>query len=57
MTVVEVPKPQNLPSPSPEETYCREMTSCDEAMFYLRECGLTRLDGDSDGVPCESICR
>ncbi len=35
----------------------REMTSCDEAMFYLRECGLTRLDGDSDGVPCESICR
>ncbi len=39
------------------KTYCREMTSCDEAMFYLRECGLTRLDGDSDGVPCESICR
>jgi endonuclease YncB( thermonuclease family) len=37
------------------KTYCREMTSCDEAMFYLRECGLTRLDGDSDGVPCESI--
>ncbi len=39
------------------KTYCREMTSCDEAIFYLRECGLTRLDGDSDGVPCESICR
>ena len=37
--------------------YCREMTSCDEAMFYLRECGLTWLDGDSDGVPCEAICR
>ncbi len=37
--------------------YCREMTSCDEAKFYLRECDLYRLDGDQDGVPCESICR
>ena len=37
--------------------YCREMSSCEEAMFYLSECGLFRLDGDSDGVPCESICR
>ena len=36
---------------------CREMTSCEEARFHLEECGLTRLDGDSDGVPCESICR
>ncbi len=37
--------------------YCREMTSCKEAQFYLRQCGLTRLDGDKDGVPCEKICR
>lgn len=37
--------------------YCREMTSCEEAKFYLRNCGLFRLDGDKDGVPCESICR
>ncbi|MEX2352884.1 MAG: excalibur calcium-binding domain-containing protein, partial [Gammaproteobacteria bacterium] len=37
--------------------YCREMTSCEEARFYLISCGLTRLDGDSDGVPCEAICR
>ena len=37
--------------------YCREMRSCEKAMFYLTECGLSRLDGDSDGVPCESICR
>jgi endonuclease YncB( thermonuclease family) len=37
--------------------YCREMTSCEEARFYLRQCGLSRLDGDKDGVPCESICR
>jgi len=37
--------------------YCREMTSCAEARFYLEECGLTRLDGDADGVPCASRCR
>ncbi len=37
--------------------YCREMTSCKEAQFYLLQCGLTRLDGDKDGVPCEKICR
>jgi hypothetical protein len=39
------------------KTYCREMVSCDEAKFHLRRCGLTRLDGDGDGVPCEAICR
>ena len=39
------------------KTYCREMTSCKEAYFYLKECGLTRLDGDGDGIPCEMLCR
>ncbi|MBP0447337.1 thermonuclease family protein [Roseomonas sp. SSH11] len=37
--------------------YCREMTSCAEARFYLQQCGLSRLDGDRDGVPCEALCR
>ena len=37
--------------------FCREMISCEEARFYLDKCGLTRLDGDSDGIPCESLCR
>jgi endonuclease YncB( thermonuclease family) len=37
--------------------YCREMSSCAEARFYLTQCGLSRLDGDGDGIPCESICR
>jgi len=39
------------------KSYCKEMQSCEEARFYLSQCGLTRLDGDSDGVPCEAICR
>ena len=37
--------------------YCREMVSCEEARFYLRSCGLSRLDGDKDGIPCESLCK
>ena len=36
--------------------YCREMTSCDEARFQLQQCHLPRLDGDGDGVPCETLC-
>ncbi|GAB2799995.1 hypothetical protein GCM10027040_29390 [Halomonas shantousis] len=35
---------------------CGAMTSCAEAHFYLEQCGIRRLDGDGDGVPCESIC-
>jgi hypothetical protein len=37
--------------------YCREMASCKEAYYYIRQCGLGRLDGDKDGVPCEKLCR
>lgn len=37
--------------------YCREMKSCAEARFYLEHCGLDRIDGDGDGVPCSSLCR
>jgi Excalibur calcium-binding domain len=34
-------------------TRCSEMTSCDEAKFFLRTCPGTQMDGDSDGIPCE----
>ncbi len=37
--------------------YCREMTSCEEAKFYLTQCGVGSLDGNKDGVPCETLCR
>lgn len=36
--------------------YCKEMASCAEAYHYLNKCGLTRLDRDGDGVPCENVC-
>lgn len=37
--------------------YCREMVSCEDARFHLEHCGLTALDGDRDGKPCETVCR
>ncbi|MFA6188789.1 MAG: DNA/RNA non-specific endonuclease [Sulfuricurvum sp.] len=36
---------------------CKEMSSCAEARFYLTQCGVSRLDGDGDGMPCEKLCR
>jgi endonuclease G, mitochondrial len=36
---------------------CKEMSSCAEAKFYLNNCGVTRIDGDGDGIPCEKLCR
>ena len=36
--------------------YCKEMSSCAEARFYLQQCGLRRLDRDGDGVACEDLC-
>jgi len=39
------------------KSQCSEMVSCEEARFYLKTCAARRLDGDSDGVPCESLCR
>lgn len=65
------PQPQPLPIPAANDPVfdrgsdfscetrktCGMMRSCDEAMFHLRQCGNSRLDGDNDGVPCESVCR
>ena len=34
--------------------YCSQMTSCEEATFFINNCPNTKMDGDNDGVPCES---
>lgn len=34
-------------------TMCSQMTSCDEATFFLKNCPGTQMDGDHDGIPCE----
>jgi cold shock CspA family protein len=49
---------QATPSPSPSRcdgrTYCSQMNSCAEAKYFIRNCPDTKMDGDGDGVPCES---
>jgi endonuclease YncB( thermonuclease family) len=37
--------------------FCRQMSSCAEARFYLKVCRVQSLDGDSDGTPCENLCQ
>lgn len=39
------------------KSYCREMSSCEEAVAFLRQCAVATLDGDGDGRPCETLCR
>ena len=59
-TVLTHPLPASLTIPTVQcgaKRYCREMTSCEEALGHLRQCGITSLDGDHDGMPCEQICR
>ena len=36
---------------------CGQMNSCEEAYFYLNKCGVSRLDRDKDGIPCEKLCK
>jgi hypothetical protein len=31
--------------------------NCEEATFYLQQCGVKSLDRDGDGIPCASLCR
>jgi cold shock CspA family protein len=35
-------------------TRCTQMNSCAEAKFFIDHCPDTKMDGDGDGVPCES---
>jgi endonuclease YncB( thermonuclease family) len=55
--------PQSLPrlklstSTCGAKRTCGQMASCEEARYYLNQCGVRRLDGDGDGVPCEKMCR
>lgn len=36
---------------------CGKIHSCEEAEYYLYNCSWGgKLDGDSDGAPCETLC-
>jgi endonuclease YncB( thermonuclease family) len=52
----EAPRPEPGPLTCGTRTYCSEMANCEEARFYLEQCGVYTLDGDRDGIPCESLC-
>lgn len=44
------------PEPACAKRFCSQMTDCDEARDYLTRCGIRTLDGDGDGVSCETLC-
>jgi len=33
--------------------HCSQMHSREEAIFFLKNCPNTKMDGDNDGEPCE----
>ncbi|QIC72880.1 cold shock domain-containing protein [Acinetobacter indicus] len=37
--------------------HCSQMKSYEEALFFIRNCPNTKMDGDGDGIPCESQFR
>ncbi|WP_329605542.1 excalibur calcium-binding domain-containing protein [Rheinheimera sp. UJ63] len=37
--------------------HCSQMTSREEAEFFIRNCPDTKMDGDRDGIPCENDTR
>jgi endonuclease YncB( thermonuclease family) len=50
------PQPESGPLACGARAYCSQMASCEEARFYLEQCGVDTLDGDGDGIPCEPLC-
>ena len=47
------PPPENDRFHCDGRVYCSQMTSCDEAMYFLEHCPGVKMDGEGDGVPCE----
>lgn len=45
--------PSNANRRCDSRKYCNQMTSCDEATWFLKNCPGVSMDGDNDGVPCE----
>jgi cold shock CspA family protein len=49
----------SITTPQPQfscdgRTHCSQMTSCAEAIYFIQNCLNTTMDGDRDGIPCES---
>ena len=51
-------KPQLSKYSCTGKQHCSQMSSCEEATFYINNCPRTKMDGDGDGIPCErQFCR
>ena len=48
--------PTSEPFKCDGRTHCSQMTSCEEAEYFLRNCPDTKMDGNYDGEPCERQC-
>lgn len=53
------PPASSLPADTPRtacdgRTRCGQMKSCEEATYFIQNCPNTQMDGDNDGIPCES---
>lgn len=35
-------------------THYSQMKSCDEAKYFVQNCPNVKMDGDNDGIPCET---
>ncbi len=46
----------STPYACPGPRYCKHVRSCEEALFYLRQCKRLEFDRDADGIPCENVC-
>ena len=51
--------PANVPTAKQQyhcdgRIYCSQMGSCAESKFFINNCPYTKMDGDNDGIPCES---
>ena len=52
----EISTPAEVTYPCDRKPTCTQMSSCKEAMYYLKTCGLRRLDRNNNGIPCETLC-
>lgn len=50
-------KKEQKPEKCKKRKYCKNMSNCEEAKFYLEVCKYTNLDKDGDGIPCENVCK
>lgn len=37
--------------------HCSQMSSYEEALYFVQNCPNTKMDGDGDGIPCENDSR